>query len=113
MTKFLLVSCLVVTSCSTWHSPFGKKDIKNSKASYSLQDISGKYRVSRQVIFKEKPSKLLTRFAIKDKITNQDLEKTLSFSAIKGKKVLPALSQHTTWLDKKKYFSHGFYAFQI
>lgn len=100
-----MVSCLAVASCSTWHSSYGKKTVESQKKSYTLQDMSGNYRASRQVVYKDKSEKLLTKFVIKDKLSNQDLEKTLSFSAVKGKKILPALSQHTTWLDKKRYFS--------
>ena len=105
MKLFYLVSCLLIWSCSTWHSPFGEKVVRNSKASYSLEDVSGKYRASRQVILKDRSSRLLTKFVIKDKVSNQDLEKTLSYSMVRKRKVLPALSQHTTWLDKKKFFS--------
>ena len=105
MKFFYLVSCLALISCSSWNSPFGKKIVRNSKSSYSLQDVSGKYRATREIIFKDHESKLLSKFVIKDKVSNQDLEKSLSYSVVKGDKVKPVLAQHSTWLEKKKFFS--------
>lgn len=100
-----LVLFLLCFGCASWHSPYGDKVVANSRASYTLQDVSGKYRVYKETVYKDKKSRLLTKFIVKDKLSQEELEKTLAISKIKKNRVFPYVSQHTVWLEKKRFFS--------
>lgn len=113
--KFLLPILLLISSCA------GNKnitsEIKNDSETYQYTDQSGEFGFNRQVLVEEKKHKLSTMIKMIDKlkIDKPLLEKTISVSEMgsikknkkkKGKNVLrPSVSQHTVWLEGKKYFS--------
>jgi hypothetical protein len=106
MFIYSLLLSLLLASCSSW-SKFSKKLVprNSSRRSYTLKDISGKFRATREVLYKNKHTRLLTKIMVKDKTSNQELEKTLSYSKVEQDKSSPLLSQHTIWLEKQRFFS--------
>lgn len=85
----------------------------NNAQVYAYYDVSGQFEYAREVKFNK--GKLATRVQIMAEAGGNErlLEKTFAVSAVGSVKsqegrvtaVRPELSQHTVWLDGKKYFS--------
>jgi hypothetical protein len=117
----LLIICIstFLSSCARWKknnlSLQVSSQSSNSTELFEFEDLTGTYLLKRERKFQN--GKLYIRKVIYEasKTENEALEKTVSVSevgAIKiGKKKYPILrpfaSQHTVWLDKKKYFSQS------
>ncbi len=108
--------CLfLVISCS--HQQQVSSEIKNDNETFSYTDQTGEYAYNRQVLVESKKHKFSSMAKIIDKLKMDKpvIEKTISVSEMgslkkskkrKSKNVLrPSLSQHTVWLEGKKYFS--------
>lgn len=112
MRALLLIICFVLVSCSSGakHSSILKG---NNAQAYAYRDVSGEFEYAREVKFEK--GKLATRVQILSEAGGNErlLEKTFAVAAVGSVKsqegrvnaVRPELSQHTVWLDGKKYFS--------
>lgn len=109
MTKFFGYF-LLVYSLSGCSSALMKSQYKwdQKTRAYILKDKTGTYSLQRQV--KLLPNKLaLKHEVLEDKNQSEVLEKTITVSKLgklKGRNaILPETSQHTVWLEGKRYFS--------
>ncbi|MFW5872038.1 MAG: hypothetical protein ACOCUT_02930 [bacterium] len=94
---FLLFSCAHTRNLSSLQG----------KNTYEFSDISGSYILEKQTIVKK--NEIVTKTEIKSPASQLPLEKTIGVTQIgtvKDKKIpRPHISQHTLWLEGKKYFS--------
>lgn len=106
--KILLLNfCLIVffVSCSS----SSKISIIPSQYFYQYKDSSGEYSLRRTV--KRHKSKLVTKVELLPLgVTSGELEKTISVSVLGNRQnhsptLLPEVSQHQVWFEKKRYFS--------
>jgi hypothetical protein len=106
MLGLLLVSC----SSGAKHAAILKG---NNAKLFAYRDVSGEFECSREVKFAN--GKLATRVQVLAETggTERLLEKTFAVAAVGSVKsqggrvaaIRPELSQHTVWLEGKKYFS--------
>lgn len=85
----------------------------NHARSFTYRDVSGEFEYAREVKFKK--GKLATRVQIMSETGGNErlLEKTFAIAAVGSVKsrdgrvnaIRPELSQHTVWLEGKKYFT--------
>ncbi|MFZ4712712.1 MAG: hypothetical protein ACOYL6_03285 [Bacteriovoracaceae bacterium] len=115
--KFLpLLLCILLSSCSL----FRKKnevstELDSTKINFRYSDNQGELPYSRQVLVEENKHKLSTMIKIMDsgKKGTEVIEKTIAVSetgSLKKNKISrnilrPSISQHSVWLEGKKYFS--------
>lgn len=107
----LLVLCLF--GCASNEPSIGEAALKNNAKSYAYRDVSGTFELSREVRLTE--GKLVTRVQLfsPEGTGEKLLEKTFAISSIGSVKtragrslaIRPEHSQHTVWLEGKRYFS--------
>lgn len=113
MRKFTLFLFLALLgACSSWKYFKDTTNVTGSRRGYSLKDMSGKYRVTRDIRFRNKQSQMLSQLIIKETGSNGEIEKTLAYSTVKEKRVTPQRSQYFTWLEKKLFSSQIKYSSQ-
>ncbi len=110
-----LSTLLLLMACSSGHAPDVTTELSSSKDKFTLTDEQGDLPYERQILVEEKKHKLSTMVKISDpaKKDKSLLEKTISVSemgSIHSKKnkrnvIRPTVSQHTVWLEGKKYFT--------
>ncbi len=96
--------------------PYGHTDrqLKNSKKEYSYKDISGEYKLIREIILRKDNNFVLKYELLPKGISSKALEKGITVSKFgyvnsKGRSKVammrPMISQFSIWLEGKKYFS--------
>lgn len=105
----------LITGCATTKPTINQAVIRNNAKSYAYRDVSGTFELSREVRLEKGKGKLATRVQIYSSTSSGDklLEKTFAISAIGSVQtragrtlaIRPEHSQHTVWLEGKKYFS--------
>lgn len=112
--KHLALLCLVlITSCATSNPAIDEAVVRNNAKAYAYRDVSGTFELSREVRLEK--GKLATRVQIFNATNSGEklLEKTFAISAIgsvqtragRSLAIRPEHSQHTVWLEGKRYFS--------
>ena len=104
---------LILASCTSTNERKAALLKDNNAQLYTYRDVSGEFEFAREVKFEK--SQLATRVQMLAGAGGSDrlLEKTFAVSSVGSVKmrggrataVRPELSQHTVWLDGKKYFS--------
>jgi hypothetical protein len=110
--KFLF-AFFFISSCASPKINIDKTIKQNDGQVYGYRDVSGDFEFAREV--KLKNNKIATRVKILSAGSEGEtlLEKTFAMSSIgsvktkKGRElaIRPIISQHTVWLEGKKYFS--------
>jgi hypothetical protein len=110
---FYASAFLLLTSCGSRTKEITAKVKSNNGQVFSYRDISGEYELTREVKVAKK--KLATRNSILSlgDVGERQLEKTFAVSDIgsvstrRGREIAirPSLSQHTVWLEGKRYFT--------
>ncbi len=114
MNKHVIVLMLIsLVSCAGGSKNKNAILRGNNAQVYAYRDVSGEFEYAREVKFDK--SKLATRVQIMSEAGGNErlLEKTFAIASVGSVKsqegrvnaVRPELSQHTVWLDGKKYFS--------
>jgi hypothetical protein len=108
-----ILTLLIFAGCAS--SPWDQGELKQprSATTFAYQDVSGEFEQNREILFEK--NRLATRTQLMSSTNSGErmLEKTFALSgygSVKTKKgrvaaMRPMLSQHTVWLEGKKYFS--------
>jgi hypothetical protein len=109
--KILVLFILAACAQSPWKP--GELRVSRSATTFTYQDVGGEFEQNREIRFEKK--RLATRTQIMSPTNSGErmLEKTFavsSYGSVKTKQgrvpaMRPLLSQHTVWLEGKKYFS--------
>jgi hypothetical protein len=105
-----------ISSCAVFNNKNqASTDLTSTKANYKYIDAQGELPLHRNILFEESKHKLSTMIKLidPDKKENEVVEKIISVSEVgslkkrkKKRNILrPNISQFTTWLEGKKYFS--------
>jgi hypothetical protein len=111
--KVAMLALIAFASCASHKPELSQSVVRNNAKTYSYRDVSGQFEYAREV--KLEKAKLASRVQVmasgeqKDKL----LEKTFAISSIGSVKtnrgralaIRPEISQHTVWLEGKRYFS--------
>lgn len=116
MKIYLVLFSFLLSSCSLFKNKNQPStELATTKANYKYIDVQGELPMHRNVLFEESKHKLSTMIKLidPDKKENEVMEKIISVSevgSIKNRKtkrniLRPNISQFTTWLEGKRYFS--------
>ena len=116
MKIYPVLLCFLFVSCSVFKNKNQPStELASTKANYKFIDAQGELPMHRNVLFEESKHKLSTMIKLidPDKKDNEVMEKVISVSdvgSLKSRKIKrnvlrPNISQFTTWLEGKRYFS--------
>ena len=116
MKIYPVLFCFFFISCSVFKNKNQPStELTSTKANYKYIDAQGELPMHRNVLYEESKHKLSTMIKLidPDKKENEVMEKVVSVSdvgSLKKKKskrniLRPNISQFTTWLEGKRYFS--------
>ncbi|MFP5459123.1 MAG: hypothetical protein ACLGG7_10345 [Bacteriovoracia bacterium] len=113
MNLLALAWLLFIVGCAAPGPAIDQAVTRNNAKTYAYRDVSGTFELSREVRLEK--AKLATRVQIYNSTSSGEklLEKTFAISAIgsvqtragRSLAIRPEHSQHTVWLEGKKYFS--------